>query len=276
MKTHSNTDIVRICSSNKFIDIADLVRYKSLFYYILWKDFSVKYKQTIFGFIWLFLQPLGLMILMTLFFNRVARLPSDGLPYPVFVLAALVPWRFFASSLATASTSVIRSSSLLKQVYIPRLYFPVAGVASCILTAIAAFIILMAVMVYYDMPFSIKLLLIPVILTHTALLALSISLFLSSLNTIVRDIGHALPIVLQGWMYSSPIVYPLSLVPDEYKSIYILNPMVGIVETFRWCLSGAAEFPLASVYSSAIACIFMLAFGLWVFGKYEKTFIDVI
>ena len=249
---------------------------RELLYFLVWRDFKVRHKQALLGYLWLVIQPLGLMLLYSLFFSLIAKIPSEGVPYPLYLLAALVPWRFFASSLTTGASSVMRASALLKQVYFPRIYLPIAGVLTGAVNTAVAFLVLLGVMLYFGMWPSARIILIVPLFLLLAALGLSLSLIAASVNTYVRDVAQSIPIVVQGWMYASPVVYPLHLVPEPVRDIYVVNPMVGIVQGFRWATLGVGPSPWALLLLSAGVTLVLFVVGLLLFRRFDRNFADVI
>ena len=258
------------------INLLELWQEREILYRFIWRDFKVRYKQTVLGYLWLILQPLALMILYSLFFSYIARVPSNGIPYPIFLLSALIPWRFFSGSLSTGAGTIVGASGLLKRVYFPRLYLPISGVASGVIDAFVGFLVLIGVMFYFQITPQLKILLVPVLIALLAGLSFASVLIISSLNAFIRDISRSIPIITQGWMYALPIFYPLNLVPESVFHIYVLNPLVGIIYSFRWATVGTPEAPWALLGYSAVATVFLLVVGLIMFRSFERNFVDVI
>ncbi|MGD9850232.1 MAG: ABC transporter permease [Nitrospirales bacterium] len=274
----SSTQPLLIKPSPRFpkINFRELWQEREVLYRFIWRDFKVRYKQTVLGYLWLILQPLALMVLYTLFFSYIARVPSNGIPYPIFLLSALIPWRFFSNSLSLGAGAIVGASGLLKRVYFPRLYLPISGVISGVIDVLVGFLVLLSVMLYFDIMPEAKILLVPVLIILLAGLSFASVLIISSLNAFFRDISRSIPIISQGWMYASPVVYPLSLVPESVLHLYVLNPVVGIIHSFRWATVGAPESPWGLLAYSVLATVTLLGIGLVMFRSFERNFVDVI
>ncbi len=255
--------------------MVDLWAHRGLLYFLVWKDIKVKYKQTALGVAWVLLQPLAGMLLFTLLFGRVARLPSDGLPYPLFYYASLLSWTYFSTALVSASNSVINNTSLITKVYFPRVLLPAAAVIGSLLDLAIASLILIGLLIYYSVPFTTGLLLIPFVLLLMVLFTIGTGMFLAALNVNFRDIKHALPFVVQLWLFASPVVYPISMVPEKYQLIVSLNPMVGIIESTRALIAGRA-IPWDALGISCVGIVIVLCLGFWYFERTERRFADVI
>jgi lipopolysaccharide transport system permease protein len=249
--------------------------YRELLYFLVWRDVKVRYKQTALGIVWAIAQPVFLMVVFTLVFSRLGRLPSDGLPYPVFAFAALLPWQLFAFALAESSHSVVANQRLVSKVYFPRLIVPIASVCVGLVDFLISFVILLALMAYYGLTPGPAVLTVPLWTLLAVLTALSVGLWLAALNVRYRDIRYTLPLLTQVWLLATPVAYSLSLVSPEWRPWYALNPMVGVVETFRWALLGQASFP-SFVWISAAATLLLLTGGLFYFRRTERTFADLI
>lgn len=253
----------------------DLWQHRELLYFLVWKDIRVKYKQTILGVAWVVLQPLAGMALFTLLFGRVAQLPSDGLPYPLFYYSSLLSWTYFSTALVMASNSVVNNTSLITKVYFPRILLPASAVAGALLDLAIASIVLFGLIAYYHVPITPQLALLPLVLLLLVLFTLGAGQWLAALNVNYRDIKHALPFVVQLWFFASPVVYPISMVPEAYRWIVSLNPMTGIIETTRAIIAGNA-IPWQSLGFSAVLIGAVFAIGLWYFERTERRFADVI
>jgi len=258
------------------LGLGDLWTYRELLYFLVWRDVKVRYKQTALGAAWALIQPFMLMIVFSIFLGKLAKVPSDGLPYPVFAYAALVPWTLFAQSLAGASNSLVGSSNLISKVYFPRLALPLAAVGSFLIDFVIAMALLIAMMFYYGITPGIEIFwTIP--LTLLALLAsLSVGVWLAALNVRYRDVIYAIPFLIQLWLFASPVAYPSSIVPIAWRGLYGLNPMAGVVEGFRWALLGTNTKPGGLVLVSGLTSFVVLIAGLAFFKRTEKTFADVI
>lgn len=258
------------------IDVGALWQYRELLYFLIWRDVKVRYKQTIIGMAWVVLQPVLTMIVFTLVFGRFAKIPSDGIPYPVFIFAALLPWNLFASSLGRGGDSVVQHANLISKVYFPRLVLPIAGVISPVIDFGVAFVVLIAMMAGYGIVPGAGVLALPLFVLLAMLTALAVSLWTSALNVRYRDVGHAIPFVIQLWMFASPVAYPVSIVPERWRLLYSLNPMAGVIEGFRWALLGKENFDAQVAAVSAFAVVMLLVPAAIYFRKTERTFADVI
>jgi lipopolysaccharide transport system permease protein len=243
---------------------------------LVWRDISASYRQSVVGFGWAIIKPVCSILIFTVVFGRIANLPSDGIPYPIFSFAALLPWMYFAGSLASASGSVLGGAGLLTKVYFPRLILPLSSVVKGVVDFAIQFAVLVLMMCYYGLAPSAGVLLLPVFVLLCALSALSVGLWLTALNVKYRDVGQLVPFLSQAWMWLTPIVYPSSLVPDKWRLIYGLNPLVGIVEGFRWSLLGKAAPDWKMVAASLSVTLLLFIGGLYYFRKMETTFADVI
>lgn len=255
--------------------LGDLWRHRELLYFLVWKDIKVKYKQTVLGVAWAVLQPLLGMILFTLLFGRVAQLPSDGLPYPIFYYASLLSWTYFSTALIMASNSVVTNTSLITKVYFPRILLPAATVISALLDLAIASIILVGLLVFYRLPLTPGLAFLPLVLILLVVFTLGVGQLLAALSVNYRDIKHALPFVVQLWFFASPVVYPISMVPENYRWVVSLNPIAGIVETSRALIAGRA-IPWEALAVSCGVTIAVFILGLWYFQRTERRFADVI
>lgn len=258
------------------LKVRELWDYRELLYFLIWRDVKVRYKQTILGAAWAIIQPLFTMLVFSLFFGRLAKLPSDGIPYPVFCYAALVPWMFFANALTQSSDSLVNSSSLVKKVYFPRLAIPIATVLSGVVDFILAFTVLIILMLCYGIIPTVYILWLPLLLLLAFTTALGAGLWLSALNVHFRDVRYVVPFLSQIWMFATPIAYSSSLLSEPWRTVYGLNPMVGVVEGFRWALLGTHTRPGMVVFISALASISALIGGAFYFRRMEKTFADVL
>jgi lipopolysaccharide transport system permease protein len=236
----------------------------------------VRYKQTALGAAWAIIQPFFTMLVFSLFFGRLAKVPSDGVPYPIFSFAALVPWTFFANGLSQSSNSLVGSSNLITKVYFPRLIIPISAVVSGAVDFVLAMIVLFAMMIYYGVSPTINVLFLPLFVLLAFVTSLGVGLWLSALNVEYRDVRYVLPFVVQFWMFATPIAYPSTLLHEPWRTIYGLNPMVGVIEGFRWALLGTATAPGPIIFVSSLAAVLILLFGAFYFRRMEKTFADVV
>ena len=256
--------------------LADLWEYRELLYFMVWRDIKVRYKQTVLGAAWAIIQPFFTMVLFSIFFGKLAKMPSDGIPYPIFAYVGLVPWTFFASGMAQSSNSLVDSANLIKKVYFPRLTIPIANVLSGLVDFSIAFAVLLGMMLWYGIVPTARILWLPLFLLLALVTALAVGLWLSVLNVEYRDVKYTIPFVTQFWMYATPIVYPSSLLSEPWRTIYGLNPMVGVVEGFRWALLGAKTGPGPMIAVSAGAAVALLVGGAVYVRRMEKTFADVV
>jgi lipopolysaccharide transport system permease protein len=276
----SSTDIsvIRIEPSRGWVSLKlrELWEYRELLYFLIWRDVKVRYKQTVLGAAWAIIQPFFTMVVFSLFFGRLAGIPSDGVPYPIFSFAALVPWTFFANGLNQSSNSLVSSAGLITKVYFPRLAVPVATVFSGVVDFALAFIVLLGMMLYYGVVPTINALWIPLFFLLALTTSLGVGLWLSAMNVKFRDVRYTVPFLTQLWMFSTPIAYPSSLLSEPWRTVYGLNPMVGVVEGFRWALLGTDTAPGPIIIASSLMALAILVGGLFYFRRMEKTFADVV
>jgi lipopolysaccharide transport system permease protein len=269
---------LRIAASKGWVPLKlrELWEYRELLYFLVWRDIKVRYKQTALGATWAIIQPFFTMVVFSIFFGHLGKIPSDGIPYPIFAFTALVPWTFFASGLSQSSNSLVGSSNLITKVYFPRLIVPLASVFSGIVDFLIAFVVLVAMMLYYGLAPTINVLWLPLFLLLALVTSLGVGLWLSALNVEYRDVRYVVPFITQFWLLATPIAYPSSLLHEPWRTIYGLNPMAGVVEGFRWALlkSNAAPGPIIAV--SASAAIVILVTGAFYFRRMEKTFADIV
>ncbi|MCA2963460.1 MAG: ABC transporter permease [Acidobacteriaceae bacterium] len=274
----SSLPVLRIAPSQGWVSLQlkELYAYRELLYFLIWRDIKVRYKQTALGAAWAIIQPFFTMLVFSLFFGRLAKMQSDGLPYPVFAYAALVPWTFFAQGLSQASDSLVGSANLIRKVYFPRLAIPVGTVAGGVVDFALAFGVLLLLMFYYGVRPGWQIVWLPLLLLLALVTALGVGLWLSALNVKFRDVKYVVPFVTQFWMFLTPIAYPSSLLPEVWRPVYALNPMVGVVEGFRWALLGTDTAPGPMLGVSATVALLLLASGAFVFRRMEKSFADVV
>jgi lipopolysaccharide transport system permease protein len=256
--------------------LSDLWEYRELLYFLTWRDVKLRYKQTALGAVWAILQPVLTMVVFSLFFGRMAKIPADGMPYPLFAIAALVPWTFFANGLAQSSSSLVTNAHLIKKVYFPRLAVPIASVMSGLVDFAVAFLVLLGMMAYFGYAPSVRIVFLPLFLLLALTTALGVGLWLAALNVAFRDIKYVVPFATQLWLFVTPIAYPSSLLPPHWRLVYSLNPMAGVVEGFRWALLGAKTSPGAGIAVSSVAAFLVLVGGALFFRRAERTFADVI
>jgi lipopolysaccharide transport system permease protein len=258
------------------LPFGELWQYRELVYFFVWRDIKVRYKQTAIGAAWAVLQPFLTMLVFSLFFGRLAHIPSDGLPYPIFYYSALLPWMYFAAALQNSTTTIVENQRLVTKVYFPRLALPLSAVLSGLVDFGISFLMFIAMMVYYRMAPSWTLLMLPLFLLLAVLTALGVGLWLSALNAIYRDVRYVVPFLVQFWMFASPVAYPSSLVPLKWRWLYGLNPMAGVVEGFRWALAGRGAPPGRLIVVSSAVVLVVLLSGVAYFQKMETTIADVV
>jgi lipopolysaccharide transport system permease protein len=258
------------------LKLRELWEYRELVYFLIWRDVKVRYKQTVLGAAWAVIQPLFSMLVFTVVFGKLAKMPSDGVPYPLFSYAALLPWNYFAQGLASSSDSLVGSANLIKKVYFPRLAIPVAAVCGGVVDFLIAFGVLLLMMGYFGVTPTGNVVWLPLFLLLALVTALGVGLWLSALNVQYRDVKYTVPFLVQFWMYATPIVWPSSLLPEPWKTVYGLNPMAGVVEGFRWALLGVQTAPGPMVWASVGAAVALLVSGAFFFRRMEKTFADVV
>jgi lipopolysaccharide transport system permease protein len=256
------------------LNIRELWEYRELLYFFVWKDLKVRYKQTAVGAAWVVIQPFMTMIVFSLFFGRLAKIPSEGLPYPLFYYAALLPWTYFAGALTNATNTMVEHQKVITKVYFPRILLPLAGVLSGLVDFGIAFLMLIAMMGYYHRAPSLSILFLPFFLLLAVATALGVGLWLSALNAIYRDVRYVLPFLVQFWMFASPVAYPSTLVPERFRWLYGLNPMAGVIDGFRWSITGHGLPPSTLVLASAGMVLVTLIGGLIYFQSMEGTIAD--
>jgi lipopolysaccharide transport system permease protein len=269
--------IIRPSQGWRALDLREVWAYRELLYFLVWRDVKVRYKQTILGASWAIIQPLFTMVVFSLFFGRLAGIPSDGVPYPIFAFAALVPWTFFATSVSNASDSLVASQELIKKVYFPRLALPTAAVLAGLVDFALAFVVLLGMIILYGMtPSVVALWAVPLLLLLALITALGTGLWLSASNVRYRDVRHIVPFLTQLWLFATPIAYPSSLLGEPWRTLYAINPMVGVVEGFRWALLGTETAPGGVVGVSTLVALTLLFSGALYFRRMERSFADVV
>jgi len=258
------------------LGLRELWEYRELLYFLTWRDIKVRYKQTALGAAWAIIQPLSTMVVFSLFFGRLARIPSDGVPYPLFSFAALVPWTFFANGLTQSANSVVLSQNLITKIYFPRLAVPIATVLAGAVDFVLAFVVLVGLMLFYSTPLTLHALWVIPFSLLALVTALGVGFWLAALNVQYRDVRYAVPFLVQLWLFATPIAYPSSLLSEPWRTVYGLNPMVGVVEGFRWALLGTATAPGAMVLVSTVAALVVAIGGALYFRRMEQTFADVV
>ncbi len=258
------------------LNLHELWDYRELLYFLVWRDIKVRYKQTVLGASWAIIQPFMTMVVFSVFFGRLAGVPSDGIPYPVFAFAGLLPWYLFAHALTESGNSLVANQQLIKKVYIPHLLIPLSAVLGGLIDFVIGFVVLLALMVYFRITPTLAVVTLPLFLLLALGTALAVGLWLSALNVQYRDVRHIIPFLSQFWLFATPIAYPSSLVPEQWRIWYGLNPMVGVVEGFRWALLGKTGGVGGSVIVSFVVVAVLLFGGFVYFQRAEKTFADVV
>jgi lipopolysaccharide transport system permease protein len=258
------------------IDLRELWAYRELLYFLVWRDIKVRYKQTALGASWAVIQPFFTMIIFSLFFGRLAGVPSDDLPYPIFSFAALVPWTFFANGLTMSANSLVGSQELIRKVYFPRLTIPTATVLAGVIDFGIAFAVLLLMMAWYGIVPGFGMILVLPLLLLALVTALGVGLWLAALNVQYRDVKYVIPFLTQLWLFGTPIAYPSSLLSEPWRTLYAINPMVGVVEGFRWALLGTETAPGPIIAVSSLTALLLLVGGAFYFRRLERTFADVV
>jgi lipopolysaccharide transport system permease protein len=279
-ETYNSADLplTRIEPSDGWLPLRlkEIWDYRELLYFLVWRDVKVRYKQTAIGATWAVIQPLMTMIVFTVVFDKFAKMPSDGLPYPIFSYAALLPWTYFSKALNQSVVSVVGDASLITKVYFPRLLLPLSAVVGGLIDFAIAFVFLLGMMAWYGIIPNWGILLLPVFVLMTMLTALSVSAWLSVINVRYRDVGQAIPFLVQIWLFVSPVAYPASVVPENWRFLYNLNPLAGIIEGFRWALLGSQNPPVITLVSTTAIVLALLYGGILFFKRMEQTFADVV
>jgi len=256
--------------------LRDLWAYRELLYFLAWRDFKVRYKQTALGAAWAVIQPFFTMVVFSIFFGYLGKIPSDGIPYPVFAYSALLPWSLFAHALNESSNSLVNNQSLITKVYFPRLIIPIAPLFVGLVDFGIAFVVLLGLMLFYGIMPGLALLTAPLFVLLALVTALAVGMWLSALNVQYRDVRYTIPFLTQLWLFATPVAYPSSLLSEPWRSLYGLNPMAGVVEGFRWALLGRTTAPGPLIAISVGAVLALLIGGLWYFNRMEQTFADIV
>ncbi len=267
--------VIEPASGWQAVGLRDLWRYRELLYFLTWRDIKVRYKQTVLGAAWAVLQPLLTMVIFSIIFGQLAKLPSDGIPYPIFTFTALLPWQLFAFALTNSSNSLVGSQNLVSKVYFPRLVIPIASVLPGLVDFAISFVVLLGMMLYFQAPLTLRALALPLFLLLALCTALGVGLWLSALNVEYRDIRYVVPFMTLFWQYATPVAYSSSLIPEKWRLLYGLNPMTGVVEGFRWALLGSGDMG-AMLWVSVLIVLVLLVTGLAYFKRMEASFADVI
>ncbi|MGI9067163.1 MAG: ABC transporter permease [Pyrinomonadaceae bacterium] len=257
------------------LHLRELWAYRELLYFLTWRDIKIRYKQTLLGATWAIIQPLFAMLLFTLFFGKLAGIPSDGVAYPLFAYAGLLPWTFFANAVTNSGNSLIGNTNLITKVYFPRVIIPAAAVGAGLLDFAIAFVLLIPLFIYYEIELTWSLLMLPVFLVLATLLALGVGMLMSALNVRYRDVRYALPFLIQLWLFASPVIYPSSIMPERWRWVLLLNPMTGIIEGFRESLFGKI-FDWPAIIASTVMTLFIVTVSTFVFRRVEDTFADIV
>jgi lipopolysaccharide transport system permease protein len=272
---HDHVAILKPQSGWRLLDLNELWAYRELLYVLTMRDIKVRYKQTLLGFAWAIIQPVMLMVVFSIFFGRLAQMPSDGYPYPIFVYAALLPWTFFANATTSSANSLVGASHLVSKVYFPRLIIPLSSVGSGLVDFSIAAVILLLLLIYYRVSLTFNLLMAPILVAGLVLTALGVGTFLAALNVAYRDFRYVVPFMVQFWMFATPVAYPASLVPARWQWTLYLNPMAGVIEGFRSTFLGR-PFDLAGLLVSLAIAVILFAAGIAYFEKVERRFADII
>ncbi|GAB1723127.1 MAG: ABC transporter permease [Nitrospira sp. CR1.1] len=269
---------IRLQPSNgwRALNLREFWQYRELLYFLSWRDIKVRYKQTALGALWAILQPFLTMLIFSLFFGNLAKMPSDGIPYPIFAFAALVPWTFFSNGLTQSGNSLVQSAGMLKKVYFPRLIVPISSILSGVVDFLFAFLVLIGLMFWYGIAPTANVVWLPFLLLLAFGTALGVGLWLSAMNVQFRDVRYTIPFLAQFWLFATPIAYPSSLLSEPWRTIYGINPMVGVVEGFRWALLGTTSAPGPLIIVSALTMLTILITGMFYFRRMESTFADVV
>ena len=258
------------------INFKELWEYRELLYFLIWRDIKVRYKQTVLGALWAILQPLLTMIVFSLIFGQLAKLPSDDIAYPIFTFTALLPWQLFAYAISQSGNSLIANQNLITKVYFPRLIIPMSAALSGLVDFGISFLVLLTMMIFYHIPLTSKMLVLPLFIILAIMTAFAVGLWLSALNVKYRDVRYTIPFLTQLWFFITPVAYTNSLIPDRWRILYALNPMVGVVEGFRWSLLGKSSALGLSFWISVLMVIIFLVTGLFYFRRLEKSFADIV
>ena len=256
--------------------LRELWEYQELLYFFAWRDIKVRYRQTVMGVLWAIIQPIFTMVIFSLFFGRLASIPSDGVPYPVFSFVALVPWTFFANALTQASNSLVVNGNMLKKIYFPRLALPIATVLAGVIDFVLAFIVLIGIMLFYGLVPTVNIIWLPLFALLALVTSIGVGLWLAAMNVQFRDVRYTIPFLTQAWLFVTPIAYPSSLLPEHWRTVYGLNPMAGVVEGFRWALLGTDSAPGPMLIVSSVVALLLLVSGAFYFRRMEQTFADVV
>jgi len=268
--------IIKPVSGWRAIDFKELWAYRELLYFLVWREIKVRYKQTLLGAAWAIIQPFFTMVVFSVFFGTLAGVPSDGIPYPIFTYSALLPWQMFENGIRKAGTSLVSGRNLLTKVYFPRITVPLAPLLASIVDFLLAFVVLIAMMIFYGMRPTTAIWTLPLFILLTLVTAIGVSLWTAALNVAYRDVGYLIPFVLRVWFFITPITYATSIVPEQYQLLYSLNPMVGVVEGFRWAMLGVGTPPSNVLIGAVVIAVVLMISGAAYFRRMERTFADVV
>jgi lipopolysaccharide transport system permease protein len=258
------------------VNLSEVWEYRELLYFLIWRDIKVRYKQTVLGAAWAIIQPFFTMVVFSLFFGHLAKMPSDGIPYPIFVYCGLLPWQLFAHALGESSNSIVANERLITKVYFPRLVVPIAAVCGGLVDFAISFLVLLGMMAYYGVSAGVAVVTLPFFVVLAVITALAVGLWLSALNVQYRDVRYTLGFLTQFWLFATPVAYPSSLIPEPWRALYGLNPMAGVVEGFRWALLGKTEAPGALLAVSVAVVVLVLVGGMHYFARMEESFADLV
>ena len=268
--------IIKPVEGWRAIDFRELWAYRELLYFLVWREIKVRYKQTVLGAAWAVIQPFFTMVVFSVFFGTLAGVPSDGIPYPIFAYSALLPWQMFENGINKAGASLVSGRNLLTKVYFPRITVPLAPILASFVDFLLAFVVLIGMMVYYGMRPTSAIWTLPLFLLLTMITAIGVGLWTAALNVAYRDVGYLIPFVMRVWFFITPITYASSIVPEQYRFLYSLNPMVGVVEGFRWAMLGVGNPPTSIFIGAIVISVILMITGALYFRRMERTFADVV
>jgi len=275
-RTEPVLTVIQPSSGWSALQLRDLWLHRELIFFMTWRDLKVRYKQTLLGAGWAILQPFLTMVVFSIFFGRLAGVPSDDVPYPIFSFTGLIPWTLFSKALQDASRSLVASSHMITKIYFPRMILPLSSVLAGVVDFLIAFAVLLGMMVYYSIYPTSQVWTLPLFLLLALVTAVGVGLWLSALNVIYRDVGYILPFLTQVWLFLTPIAYPTSIVPQQWQALYAVNPMTGVVEGFRWALLGTGQPPGMMTAVSALVAVVLLVSGMFYFRRMERRFADMV
>jgi lipopolysaccharide transport system permease protein len=270
------TVVIRPSKGLSKLDLVALWQFRELFYFLVWRDVKIRYKQTVIGAAWAILQPVMTMVIFTVIFGNFAKIPSDGLPYAIFSYTALLPWNYFSQAIARSGDSLVSDANLIKKVYFPRLMIPLAAVSSPLVDFGFSLLVLFAMLAWFGIAPGWGVLVLPLFLGLAFMTALAVGLWLSPLNARYRDIRYAIPFLIQLWMYASPVVYSVNIVPEQWRPLFSLNPLAGVIEGFRWALLGKGDPAMGAIIISTCVVLILLLGGMFFFKRMERYFADVL